>query len=135
MAATTDQIIEQTAPPALADHNLVDANIETLADGMVLYEKRPAKRQDGRVIEGVYNAWIVLNNPAQYNSYTTDMVKAAILAFRRASCDREVSAVVFTGAGDKAFCTGGNTRPRISSAGNGPRQRAAGSALTPGSRS
>ena len=38
------------------------------------------------------------------------MVKAAILAFRRASVDREVNAVVFTGAGDKAFCTGGNTK-------------------------
>jgi 6-oxo-cyclohex-1-ene-carbonyl-CoA hydrolase len=32
-----------------------------------------------------------------------------ILAFRRASCERDVVAVVFTGAGDRAFCTGGNT--------------------------
>jgi len=50
------------------------------------------------------------HNPKQYNSYTTDMVKALILAFRRASADREVNTVVFTGAGDKAFCTGGNTK-------------------------
>ncbi|HEX9205870.1 MAG TPA: 6-oxocyclohex-1-ene-1-carbonyl-CoA hydratase, partial [Candidatus Deferrimicrobiaceae bacterium] len=42
--------------------------------------------------------------------YTTDMVKAVILAFRRASVDREVNAVVFTAVGDKAFCTGGNTK-------------------------
>ncbi len=110
MVATTDQIIKKTAPSVLIDHNLVDTDIETLADGMVLYEKRPAKRLDGRVIDGVFNAWIVLNNPAQYNSYTTKMVKALILAFRRASNDREVSAVVFTGAGDRAFCTGGNTK-------------------------
>ncbi len=110
MIATTDQIIERTAPKALVDHDLVDADIETLADGLVLYEKRPAKRRDGRVVEGVFNAWIVLNNPAQYNSYTTKMVKALILTFRRASNDREVSTVVFTGAGDKAFCTGGNTK-------------------------
>ena len=110
MVATTDQIIKKTAPAALIDHNLVDTDIETLAGGMVLYEKRPAKRRDGTVAEGLYNAWIVLNNPAQYNSYTTGMVKALILAFRRASCDREVSAVVFTGAGDRAFCTGGNTK-------------------------
>ena len=33
-----------------------------------------------------------------------------ILAFRRASNDRAAVAVVFTGAGDRAFCTGGNTR-------------------------
>jgi 6-oxo-cyclohex-1-ene-carbonyl-CoA hydrolase len=38
------------------------------------------------------------------------MVKALILAFRRASVDRDVNAVVFTGVGDKAFCTGGNTK-------------------------
>ena len=33
-----------------------------------------------------------------------------ILAFREASAARDVVAVVFTGAGDKAFCTGGNTK-------------------------
>ncbi len=58
----------------------------------------------------MYNAWITLNNPAQYNSYTTNMVKAVILAFRQASNARDVATVVFTGAGDKAFCTGGNTK-------------------------
>jgi 6-oxo-cyclohex-1-ene-carbonyl-CoA hydrolase len=77
---------------------------------MVQYEKRPAKRKDGSVVQGLYNAWIIFNNPKQFNSYTTDMVKATILAFRRASVDREVNAVVFTGVGEKAFCTGGNTK-------------------------
>jgi 6-oxo-cyclohex-1-ene-carbonyl-CoA hydrolase len=38
------------------------------------------------------------------------MVKSLILAFREASAARDVVAVVFTGAGDKAFCTGGNTK-------------------------
>ncbi len=38
------------------------------------------------------------------------MVKGVILAFRAASNARDVSCVVFTGAGDKAFCTGGNTK-------------------------
>jgi 6-oxo-cyclohex-1-ene-carbonyl-CoA hydrolase len=38
------------------------------------------------------------------------MVKALILAFRRASAARDVNAVVFTAVGDKAFCTGGNTK-------------------------
>jgi len=33
-----------------------------------------------------------------------------ILAFREASNARDVVAVVFTGTGDKAFCTGGNTK-------------------------
>jgi len=38
------------------------------------------------------------------------MVKGAILAFRAASNARDVNCVVFTGVGDKAFCTGGNTK-------------------------
>ena len=38
------------------------------------------------------------------------MVKAVILAFRAASNARDVNCVVFTGVGDKAFCTGGNTK-------------------------
>ncbi|MDH3869483.1 MAG: 6-oxocyclohex-1-ene-1-carbonyl-CoA hydratase [Desulfuromonadales bacterium] len=108
--ANTDQIITQTAPAALIDHNLIDKDVESLCDGMVQYEKRPAKRRDGSVAEGLYNAWIIFNNPKQFNSYTTDMVKATILAFRRASVDREVNAVVFTAVGEKAFCTGGNTK-------------------------
>jgi len=108
--ATADQIIAATAPPHLIDHNLIADTVESLCDGMVLYEKRPARRRDGSIAEGLYNAWIILNNPKQFNSYTTDMVKATILAFRRASVDREVNAVVFTAVGDKAFCTGGNTK-------------------------
>ena len=76
----------------------------------VRYEKRPATTPDGKTVPGLYNAWIWLDNQAQYNSYTTEMVKAVILAFRAASNARDVSSVVFTGAGDKAFCTGGNTR-------------------------
>ena len=76
----------------------------------VRYEKRPVQGADGKPVAGLYNAWITLDNPTQFNSYTTDMVKAVILAFRAASAARDVVAVVFTGAGDKAFCTGGNTK-------------------------
>ncbi len=104
----SDAVIASTRPEVLADHNLV-SEAETVVPG-ILYEKRPARRLDGSVVDGLYNAWITLDNPAQYNSYTTEMTKGAILAFRRASVDREVNAVVFTGTGDKAFCTGGNTK-------------------------
>jgi 6-oxo-cyclohex-1-ene-carbonyl-CoA hydrolase len=76
----------------------------------VRFERRNARTPDGKVADGLYNAWITLDNPSQFNSYTTDMVKGVILAFRAASEMRDVSAVVFTGAGDKAFCTGGNTK-------------------------
>ena len=54
--------------------------------------------------------WIRLNNPAQYNSYTTEMVKGVIAGFENSSTDRTVVATVFTGTGPNAFCTGGNTK-------------------------
>lgn len=88
------------------NHDLVD----DITKPQVRYEKRPAKTPDGKTVPGLYNAWITLDNPEQYNSYTTDMVKGVILAFRAASNARDVNCVVFTGAGDKAFCTGGNTK-------------------------
>jgi 6-oxo-cyclohex-1-ene-carbonyl-CoA hydrolase len=83
---------------------------ESVGRGSVLYEKRPVLGSDGAPVAGIFNVWITLNNPAQFNSYTTDMVKSVILAFREASAARDVVAVVFTGVGDKAFCTGGNTK-------------------------
>ena len=76
----------------------------------VTYELKPCRDKAGEPVEGLFNAWITLDNPGQLNSYTTDMVKGVILGFRRASEDRSVNAVVFTGSGDRAFCTGGNTK-------------------------
>jgi 6-oxo-cyclohex-1-ene-carbonyl-CoA hydrolase len=76
----------------------------------ILVEKRPVVDYEKRAVEGLYNYWIFLNNPKQYNSYTTDALKEVVVAFRQASCDRSAVAVVFTGVGDKAFCTGGNTK-------------------------
>ncbi|MES9906077.1 MAG: 6-oxocyclohex-1-ene-1-carbonyl-CoA hydratase [Sedimenticola sp.] len=106
MRESIKNLIDNTKPETMVDHNLVP---ELSFDGL-LVEKRQAKRRDGSVAEGLYNMWITLDNPAQYNSYTTEMVKGAILAFRAASNARDVNAVVFTGSGEKAFCTGGNTK-------------------------
>jgi 6-oxo-cyclohex-1-ene-carbonyl-CoA hydrolase len=102
----TAAVIRKNAPASLKDHALVP---DTVVPG-VIYEKRPAHRPDGSVAAGLYNAWITLDNPKQFNSYTTEMVKGVILAFRRASVSRDVNCVVFTATGDKAFCTGGNTK-------------------------
>lgn len=89
----------------LKNHDLVSIEFKE-----ILFEKRACLDKDGSTIEGLYNAWIILNNPKQYNSYTTAAIKEIILAFRKASNDRSVVAVVFTAVGDKAFCTGGNTK-------------------------
>ena len=88
------------------DHDLTPP----LASAGVDYEERALlEPSTGRKVDGLHTVWITLNNPAQYNAYTTEMVKAVILGMRRASNDRACVAVVFTGAGTKAFCTGGNT--------------------------
>jgi 6-oxo-cyclohex-1-ene-carbonyl-CoA hydrolase len=74
------------------------------------YELRPARDSHGAPVDGLFNAWIVLDNPSQLNSYTTEMAREVGLAFRQASMDRRVVCCVFTATGDKAFCTGGNTK-------------------------
>ena len=76
----------------------------------VLYETRPVYDPQGKAAKGLHAVWISLNNPKQYNSYTTAMIKGVIAGMRRASNDRACVAVVFTAVGDKAFCTGGNTK-------------------------
>jgi 6-oxo-cyclohex-1-ene-carbonyl-CoA hydrolase len=75
----------------------------------VRYEQVPLTNPEGEAVPGLHWVRITLDNPRQYNSYTTEMVKGVILGMRRASNDRAAVAVVFTGAGDRAFCTGGNT--------------------------
>ncbi len=93
----------------LKDHQLFDNSHFGKEAPTVIYEERPVVDDKGQAAAGLYSAWIWLNNPAQYNSYTTEMVKGVIAGFQRASSDRKIVAVVFTAVGDKAFCTGGNT--------------------------
>ena len=73
------------------------------------YEHVPLAAPDGAAIPGLHTVRITLDNPSQLNAYTTDMVRGVILGMRRASNDRAAVAVVITGAGTRAFCTGGNT--------------------------
>lgn len=93
----------------LKDHSLLGDTYFGNDQPSVIYERKPVTDPDGKVAEGLYSAWITLNNPSQYNSYTTEMVKGVIAAFQQASSDRNVVAAVFTATGDKAWCSGGNT--------------------------
>ena len=93
----------------LKDHRLVDDRHFGKDAPSIIYEERPIRDESGKAADGLYSAWISLNNPAQYNSYTTEMVKGVIAGFQKASADRRIVTVVFTAVGDKAFCTGGNT--------------------------
>lgn len=53
-------------------------------------------------------AWITINRPKVYNAFRGQTLEELIVAFGLAANDKEVSSVVLTGAGDKAFCTGGD---------------------------
>ncbi|MFC1656182.1 enoyl-CoA hydratase-related protein [Patescibacteria group bacterium] len=94
----------------LVDHRLFsDEWLNGEAPG-VNYELKPVVNpKTGEEMPDCYYAVVTLNNPRQFNSYTTAMVKGVISAITNASLDRRVKAVVFTGTGDMAFCTGGNT--------------------------
>lgn len=58
---------------------------------------------DWSVDEGILT--LTLNRPDQLNAFTVEMAHELIDAFRRASDDDEVRAVIVTGAG-RAFCAG-----------------------------
>ena len=51
----------------------------------ILYQKKPIKDPQGKPVDDLYSAWITLNNPAQYNSYTTGMVKGLSPVSKRLS--------------------------------------------------
>jgi len=107
MTKTPIDVAKATRPDTLVDHNVI-ANAP-IAPG-IRVERRPARRADGSPAEGLYNAWIILDNPKQLNALSVDMMKGATVALRQASLSRDVVAIVLTGAGSTSFCTGGNVQ-------------------------
>jgi 2-ketocyclohexanecarboxyl-CoA hydrolase len=57
-------------------------------------------------------ATITVNRPKVMNAFRSQTVEELVDAFKEAWADRTVGAVIFTGAGDKAFCTGGDQSTR-----------------------
>jgi 2-ketocyclohexanecarboxyl-CoA hydrolase len=53
-------------------------------------------------------ATITLDRPKVYNAFRAQTCEELILAFRQAGSDRDVGAIVLTGSGERAFCTGGD---------------------------
>jgi len=53
-------------------------------------------------------ATITINRPDVYNAFRGQTCEDLIRAFGRAGYDEEVGAIVLTGAGTRAFCTGGD---------------------------
>jgi len=94
----------------IRDHNLWGMEHFGTEPPCIMYEEKPIIDPDGNPVEGLYSAWITLNNPAELNAYTTQMEKGIIAGFNRASTSRSVVAAVFTGAGTRAFCAGGSIK-------------------------
>lgn len=65
---------------------------------------------------------ITINRPEVFNAFRNQTVEELILAFRAADEEKSVNTVIFGGAGDKAFCTGGDQKVHYSDDGlYGPR--------------
>ena len=55
-------------------------------------------------------AWLTINRTDAMNSFTGETLAEMRAAMDDANADPEVGVVVITGAGDKAFCAGGDVR-------------------------
>ena len=64
-------------------------------------------------------ATLTINRPDRYNALRGRTVDELLSAFKLAWVDRSVGAVILTGTGDKAFCTGGDQKERAATGGYG----------------
>jgi dihydroxynaphthoic acid synthetase len=71
------------------------------------------------VVEEDSFAVITINRPDRMNSFRGRTVDELISAFKHAWADRRVAAVILTGAGDRAFCAGGDVKERAETGGYG----------------
>jgi 6-oxocyclohex-1-ene-1-carbonyl-CoA hydrolase len=55
-------------------------------------------------------ARVTINRPQRYNAYSTGALEELATALRDAAHDDAVGVIVLTGAGDRAFCTGGDVK-------------------------
>ena len=71
------------------------------------------------IVDGT-TAVITINRPDRYNAFRGRTVEELIHAFKVAWADSSVRAVILTGAGDRAFCTGGDVKQRAETGNYGP---------------
>jgi dihydroxynaphthoic acid synthetase len=65
-------------------------------------------------------AVVTINRPERYNAFRGQTIEELIAAFRAAWADKQVRAIIVTGAGDKAFCSGGDVKQRAETGDYGP---------------
>ncbi len=67
-------------------------------------------------------ATLTINRPARLNAFRARTVDELIGAVKLAWADRSVGVICLTGAGDRAFCTGGDQKQRAETGDYGPSQ-------------
>src|ERR671926_112616 len=65
-------------------------------------------------------AWITINRPERLNAFRGRTVDELIACFKRAWASAEVGVICLTGAGDRAFSTGGDQKQRAETGDYGP---------------
>jgi 2-ketocyclohexanecarboxyl-CoA hydrolase len=65
-------------------------------------------------------AWITIDRPDRMNSFRAQTVDELIASLTRAWADPDVGVVCLTGAGERAFCTGGDQKQRAETGDYGP---------------
>ena len=55
-------------------------------------------------------ATITINRPERLNAFRVQTIRELCEAFEAAADDEAVGVIVFTGAGERAFCVGGDVR-------------------------
>src|SRR6059058_5082604 len=65
-------------------------------------------------------AWITIDRPERLNAFRAHTVDELIACFKRAWADPQVGVVCLTGAGERAFCTGGDQKQRAETGDYGP---------------
>src|SRR6516162_4227067 len=65
-------------------------------------------------------AWITINRPERFNSFRARTVDEMIACLKKAWASPEVGVVALTGAGEKAFCAGGDQKQRQETGDYGP---------------
>src|ERR1700687_531117 len=68
-------------------------------------------------------AWITINRPERYNALRARTLDELIRAFKLAWGSPEVGVICLTGAGEKAFCTGGEQEQRAETGAYGPAEK------------
>src|SRR5438309_7545163 len=86
-------------------HRIVQASILSPESSVMPYQDILYDKRDGI-------ATITINRPKVLNAFRAETVEEMLEAMRAAEDDRDIGVIVLAGAGDRAFCAGGDNSAR-----------------------